>query len=298
MPDKDPQFLTLRSGRRLCFAEYGALDGQPVFYFHGWPSSRLQASLLSALARERGLRLIAPDRPGAGRSDPDPDRHLCDWPPVVAELADHLSIEQFLVMGVSGGGPFATACAYWLHERVRAATVVCGAPPLHEFPDRSDLLFPYRLLLRLRPIAPALMIPLIPLARWIASQEAHQVPLKWVLKWVDPADRKALENHDDLRIVMAGFLEGSLQGGMPLVRDPDIYLEDWEIDYSEFRTPIDIWHGALDRNLPISMAREIASRIPTARPHWIEDEGHYSIAMNKAPEILDSLIALGAPSGG
>ena len=76
MPDKDPQFLTLRSGRRLCFAEYGALDGQPVFYFHGWPSSRLQASLLSALARERGLRLIAPDRPGAGRSDPDPDGHL------------------------------------------------------------------------------------------------------------------------------------------------------------------------------------------------------------------------------
>ena len=293
MPDHEARILALQSGRRLCFAEYGAPDGQPLFYFHGWPSSRLQASLLHDLARAAGLRIIAPDRPGAGKSDPDPERHLRDWPPLVAELADHLGIDRFLVMGVSGGGPYATACAYWLPKRVRAAAVVCGAPPLHEFPDRSALLFPYRLLLRLRPVAPALMILLLPLSRWIASQEAHQAPLRWVLRWVDPVDRAALERHDDLRVIMAGFLEGSSQGGMPMVRDADIYLEDWEIDYAQFTTPVDIWHGALDRNLPIAIAREVAARIPTARTHWIEDEGHYSLAMNKAPEILASLIDLG-----
>ena len=292
MPNRDEQLLTLRSGRQLCFAEYGDPEGAPLLYFHGWPSSRLQASLLHDIACEAKLRLIAPDRPGAGKSDPQPDRHLRDWPPVMEELIDHLGLDRVLVMGVSGGGPYAIACASWLPERVRAASVVCGAPPLHEFPDRSALLFPYRMLLRLRPVAPLLLIPLLPFSRWVATQQAHQVPLKWILAWIDPADRAALEHHDDLRVIMAGFREGSIQGGLPLMQDADIYLEDWDIDYAKLTTPIDIWHGALDRNLPITMAQEIASRIPKARTHWIADQGHYSLAMNKAPEIIDALVEL------
>lgn len=291
MPDPEQQFLTLRSGRRLCYAEYGDPTGRPLFYFHGWPSSRLQASLLHQAARDTGLRVIAPDRPGAGQSDPQPDRHLHDWPPVVAELADHLGWDRFLVMGISGGGPYAIACAYWLPDRVAAAAMVSGAPPLHEFPDRSALMFPYRMLLRLRPVAPVLMIPLLPISRWIASLDAHQVPLKWVLKWIDPADREAMARGNDFRQVMASFLEGSIQGGAPLVGDADIYLEDWGIDYSRFTTPIDIWHGGRDRNLPIAMAHEIASRIPSARTHWFDEEGHYSLPMNQARPILDTLVA-------
>ena len=60
--------------------------------------------------------------------------------------------------------------------------------------------------------------------------------------------------------------------------------------------PIDIWHGGLDRNLPLAMIKEIASRIPTARTHWLADEGHYSLPLNRSREILDSLRRLEAPT--
>lgn len=42
---KTNETLWLRDGRLLGYAEYGDLDGKPVFFFHGWPGSRLQARL-------------------------------------------------------------------------------------------------------------------------------------------------------------------------------------------------------------------------------------------------------------
>ena len=293
MPDSENQFLTLRSGRRLCYAEYGDPAGEPLMYFHGWPSSRLQARLLHESARELGLRIVAPDRPGIGNSDPQPGRHLRDWPPILEEVAAQLGFERFLVMGVSGGGPYAIAAASMLPERVRAASVICGAPPLDEFPDRSALMFPYRVLLKLRPAAPVVMKALLPFCRWVTSKKPDEAPLKWFFRWVSPVDRAALETHEDLQVVIGSFTESLNQGGMPLIHDADIYLDEWRIDYGDITTPIEFWHGGLDHNLPIAMAREIASRIPHAKGHWLDAEGHYSLPINHTRDIVTSLMALG-----
>ncbi|MDE0826993.1 MAG: alpha/beta hydrolase [Akkermansiaceae bacterium] len=294
MVDLETQFHTLPSGQQVCFAEYGDPDGRPLYYFHGWPSSRLQGKLLHDIGCERGLRIISPDRPGIGKSPPQANRQLCDWPPLLSNLADALGHDRFLVLGVSGGGPYALAAAHWLPDRVEAATVVGGAPPLSEFPDKSALLFPYRLLLKLRPIAPAVMLPLLPISRYIASQHPTDAPLRWFFRWVSPCDREAINNHEDLQIIMGSFREGVIQGGTHVIRDADIYTSDWDIDFATITTPIEIWHGEQDRNLPISMVREIAARIPSAKTHWIENEGHYSLPINRSPEIIDSLLELAA----
>jgi pimeloyl-ACP methyl ester carboxylesterase len=288
--DLETQFHTLPDGRKVCFAEYGDPDGRPLYYFHGWPSSRLQAKLLHGVGREKGLRIIAPDRPGIGKSTPQKDRSLRDWPPLLADLADSLGHEQFLVMGISGGGPYALAAAHWLPERVQAASVVGGSPPLKEFPDKSDLLFPYRILLKLRPIAPLVMTPLLPISRFIASQHPKNAPLRWCFKWVSPCDREAINKHEDLQVIMGSFREGVLQGGTQVVSDGDIYTSDWELKFEDIKIPVDLWHGAQDRNLPLSMVRQIAARIPGATTHWLEDEGHYSLSINRTPEIIDSLL--------
>jgi pimeloyl-ACP methyl ester carboxylesterase len=103
--------FTLPDGRVLAYAEYGDSDGVPVVFHHGTPGSRLLATLLDAQASEAGIRVIAPDRPGFGRSDPDPDRRIEDWSRDVSALMDALSVRQFGVLGFSGGGPFALACA-------------------------------------------------------------------------------------------------------------------------------------------------------------------------------------------
>jgi pimeloyl-ACP methyl ester carboxylesterase len=131
------QTLLLRAGRRLGYAEYGTPDGEPGFYFHGHPGSRLEAELADEASAEAGLRLIALDRPGYGLSDFQLDRTLLDWPRDVEEAADALGLERFSVLGSSGGGPYALACAHELTERVTRAGVVSGVGP-HDAPGATD----------------------------------------------------------------------------------------------------------------------------------------------------------------
>jgi pimeloyl-ACP methyl ester carboxylesterase len=121
--------LRLRDGRRLAYREYGAPDGAPVLFFHGWPGSRLDFAPNDAAAADAGVRVIAGDRPGIGRSDPQAGRRVLDWPKDVAELADALAIEQFAVLSFSFGGPYTRACAYALPHRVtRAGLISCLGP--------------------------------------------------------------------------------------------------------------------------------------------------------------------------
>ena len=116
-------------GRRLAFDEVGALDGFPVFYFHGGNGSRLEARWFEGQAKKSALRIIAPDRPGFGRSDADPNRTLTSWADDVAALADHLCLSRICVIGLSGGGPHALAVAHELGDRVAAFGVVSSLSP-------------------------------------------------------------------------------------------------------------------------------------------------------------------------
>lgn len=92
--------------RRLGYAQYGKPDGEPLFYFHGHPGSRLEGRFAHKAAAEAGFRVIALDRPGYGLSDFKPGRALKDWPEDVAEAADMLGLAKFSVAGASGGGPY------------------------------------------------------------------------------------------------------------------------------------------------------------------------------------------------
>jgi len=99
------QSCALSDGRLLAYQCYGQVDGRPLYFFHGFPGSRLQAALLHEQALAAGVCLVAPDRPGFGRSTPDPQRTISGWSADVAQLADHLGHERFGVLGVSCGGP-------------------------------------------------------------------------------------------------------------------------------------------------------------------------------------------------
>jgi pimeloyl-ACP methyl ester carboxylesterase len=285
----DEQYWTDPGGRRLCFAEYGDPAGEPLMYFHGWPSSRLQGRILDAEAKRLGLRIVSPDRPGLGRSDFAGKRSLAEWPETVAGLADHVGAETFRVLGVSGGGPYALACAAWLPERARRVSVVCGAPPLAEFPDRSDLLWAYRWLLRLRKRAPWLMEAVMAGSRKISRLPVDRPPLTWLLRTIPEVDRRAVESAGGYEAFFSSFREGVRQGGEGAVADADVYLDPWELDFTSIRVPVVFWHGGLDRNIPIRMAREVAARVPGAETRWIDDEGHYSLPLNQMREILEDL---------
>lgn len=105
IPPRIDTVVDLSDERRLAYAEYGEPTDAPGFLFHGLPGSRLAWGLLLGNLIPTGVRIIAPDRPGYGCSDPQPGRSLLDWADDVTELADILEIEKFAIVGVSGGGP-------------------------------------------------------------------------------------------------------------------------------------------------------------------------------------------------
>lgn len=123
--------VVLADGRSLGYAEFGDRDGSPVVDCHGFPGSRLEARLTDAAALGLGLRIVAPDRPGYGRSDYQPHRCLADWPRDVVALADALGSSRFAVLGVSGEGPYALACAGRLQARVSRVGIICALGELH-----------------------------------------------------------------------------------------------------------------------------------------------------------------------
>ena len=135
------QRVRLHDGRWLGYAEYGEMSGRPLFYFHGLPGSRLDISgpAPSAVAERLGIHVVALDRPGFGLSDFQPERTLGDWPKDVVEAADALHLETFAVLGLSGGGPYAAACARYIPERLTAVSIVGGITPL-DTPEAMDAL--------------------------------------------------------------------------------------------------------------------------------------------------------------
>lgn len=286
---REDETVTLPDGRKLGYADYGDPDGKPVFFFHGWPSSRLQAAYLDGDASKRGIRLLAPDRPGIGRSDPLPDRHFSDWPNDVAGFADALAIERFPVFGISGGGPYALATSARLAERVERTAVLCGAPPLADKSDRTHMHWAYRTLSGLKSLRRTAIPMLVPLSRWMIARGADRAPMSWMLKSLPEPDRQAIRSGDGWDMVTRSYLQAVANGAKTIVSEGELYVEAWDFRPEDIRTPVRFWHGLADANLPCDVARNLAKRVPNSEGCWVDGEGHYSMAVNHSAEVLDWL---------
>ena len=118
-----------QDGRTLAFVERGAQDGVPVLACHGTPGSRLTRHPDPQMYERHGVRMVVYDRPGYGRSDPQPGRSIADAAADITALADELGLERFAVVGGSGGAPHALACGALLGDRVlRVGALVTPAP--------------------------------------------------------------------------------------------------------------------------------------------------------------------------
>ena len=108
--------VRLLDGRSMGYAEFGARDGFPVVNAHGGLACRFDVASAAPVAAACGIRLISPDRPGVGLSDPRPGRTVLDWAQDVAELLDQLDVDRFAVMGWSMGGQYAAAVGHALRR--------------------------------------------------------------------------------------------------------------------------------------------------------------------------------------
>jgi superkiller protein 3 len=291
------QRLRLRDGRWLGYLDYGDPDGDPVFWFHGAPGSRLEFSGHDELLKELRVHLIAPDRPGYGLSDFQPHRRLLDWPADVEQLADHLGIERFAVLGISAGGPHAAACAYAIPQRLTRVGLISSAPPqeiapLTTYTPRERIsnfigrYFPWSIQHALY-IIPMLIYRKYP-QLFIYSTNRRLVTLT--------ADRKAAMESVEYPsgplspVTREEILEPWHLGARGYAWDIRVCDRPWGFRPSDMHgVEVYLWHGELDPIVPVAPARAMAAGIPGCHATFYPDEDHTPYSHLR--EILTALIS-------
>jgi pimeloyl-ACP methyl ester carboxylesterase len=284
------QTIKLEDGRRLGFAEVGDPGGMPVVYCHGFPASRLESVLIAGAAERRRVRIIAPDRPGYGLSDWKRERTMGDWADDVAQSADGLGIERFSVLGTSGGGPYGLALAARLPERVQAVGIVCGLGPLNAATAMQAMQWPARFGFAMARAAPR-MLRLIyggVVGRLIRGDP--EMALSLLARGSPASDRSILARTEIKAALCASVREGLRPGTKGAVQDMVLYAHDWGFGLERIRMPITFWHGEADRTVPLSHTLKLAESFPHAQVLTFPGEGHFSLPIAHADEILDTLI--------
>lgn len=285
------QALTLADGRTLAYQVFGDPRGRPVIYCHGFPGSRLEARIADRVAEDLGIRLISPDRPGFGGSTAAPQHQVHDWPQDLRALTGHLRIADYHLLAVSGGGPYALACAGQLRESLRGVALVCGLGALDQASDlRGMSRFAVRSI-RLYQRAPKL-------AEWLYGRlvgpllgRYPEAILRIVAGHAPPADREVLSEEAVLATLLTSFREAFRAGGRGPARELVRYTMAWSTDLTRLAIPVSVWHGELDSTVPIAMGRCHAAAIPHCRTHFLPNEGHFSVIIRHMREILTELLA-------
>jgi pimeloyl-ACP methyl ester carboxylesterase len=282
--DRSNQEIRLRDGRTLTFAEYGSQRGAPMLFFHGGNDSRLEAAIFHRDAREIGVRVIAPDRPGFGRSDHKPGRRLIDWPNDVAELADALLVDDFAVAGHSGGGPHAAAVAHALPSRCTMAALIASPAPAPSSNRGLHPLFRFaNLLMRVSPT----------LNRRLQQRWADQVldtPDRFFQQWgrISPADGALFKAHPEIREMIETEMREVARNGIEgILQEHRLYRRSWGLDLADITTAVDIWHGLADRQAAPSWSAYLANHIPNAKLKIVPGAGHFSTLAHRRRDILE-----------
>lgn len=278
--------VVLADGRRLAVETSGAPDGSPVFLLHGTPGSRNGPRPRSGILYRLGIQLICYDRPGYGGSSRCPGRRVVDAAYDVNAIADQLGLERFSVVGRSGGGPHALACAAELPDRVRSTAVLVGLAPanaagldwfdgmadgnVREYSTadaRQDLLVE-RLRLRAE--------------RTIRDPESL---LEMVRGQMAEPDRRVVESAVFRRLLTRTYAEALRDGPYGWIDDVLALREDWSFSFEAIDGPVLLWHGMHDTFSPISHTWWLASRIPSAEVRVQADTAHFG-AVEVLPRIL------------
>lgn len=271
-------------GRRLAYRVAGPDDGFPVLFFHGLAQSRLTMHPDESIVEKLGIRLIVPDRPGVGLSDPCRRRRLRQWPADVTALADHLECPRFAIFGHSAGAPYVVSCAHAMPERVLSATIVsgmsepsvrlCRALFASEF--WKITLFLFLLPPLTRPVLSAGIRYSRPRAAAVFERHLANLP---------PADRAAMADPAVKQMRIDSMLEAFRQGAEGVCEDVAILRRSWGLDFSSIQVPVRILHGEEDPIVNVSLGRELARRLPDCQLECRPGVGH-NMLFSQWEEIL------------
>ena len=283
-PEKK-SLIKLRNGNRIGYAIYGNKRNFPIFYFHGWPGSRFE--LKNIPLKKKKCFIIALERPGYGISDPISKFKILDWPKIVLEVANKLKIKKFSIIGVSGGAPFALACANTIkNKRLKSIAIVCALAPskakgmnkgrvgmllnLGRKPFISWLIFNF---LRVR----------------LLNGNLEKSFNKWKNKISLPEIDLKLFTIDRGKRLMENFKEAVKHGTKGVHRDANLYSNYWGFKLKNIKKKIFVWHGDKDLTVPIITNKYYKKKLKNKEIFIKPNEGHFSICYNFMNDIIQQV---------
>ncbi len=283
----------LPDGRYLGISWYGIPGGLPVLYFHGTPSSRVEASLIAADCSTAGIQLISIDRPGIGSSSPHRSHSVRRWAADIRALTDRLSLSlgtnRFGLLTYSGGTPFALAAARFLPDRIPATAIMAprvpGAPGVPSGVLDRDV---FRVRRNPR------------IASWVMRsyrrrlQRSGAPPRRTVVDRLSAGDRAFAQNN--YHWLKESYLEATRCGVDGIIRDTSLMIWPWSLDLSRIETPVALWQGTHDHSAPVATSHFLQRRIPNCHLTIANPEGHLTLYKNRAADALAWLHDQLAPS--
>jgi len=281
-------FFDCSSDTRIGYCRYGVNNGLPAFFFHGLPGSRREGRLIEQACIDNNINLIAPDRFGYGISSQTNKNRYTAWVECVERLADHLKFENFYLVAVSGGVPYALACASLLKQRVIATSVCGGLASVAVEMNRKAMAGYEQLAFTLARKHPLLFITSYGLLTSIPSRLLPSQIVR-LLGLVNGEPDKTVLSDEAIRRKFADNIKHAYaqywHGGMA---DLIAATESWPFELNDIKN-LHIWHGDEDPVVPPPHSLWLHDQVAGSYLTMVEGEGHFSLPLRYADQIIKSL---------
>lgn len=288
--------LVLPDGRSLDLLVTGPDDGDLLVFVHGTPGCAEVPSGIAAAAAARGLRCAAWSRPGYGASTRQPGRVVADIAADAAAVLDHLGVRTAYAAGWSGGGPHVLALGALVPERIRAIGCIAGVAPYVESQGSLDFLagmgednvVEFGAAIEGEAQVRAFLEPMLPMFQAIQADEI----VEGMASLLPDIDREFCTG--ELGEELAASFREAVRVGLDGWVDDDLaFVAPWGYDLDAIAVPVSLWQGSADLMVPFAHGQWLAAALPQARAHLIDGEGHLSIGVGLAQQIVDELLDAG-----
>jgi pimeloyl-ACP methyl ester carboxylesterase len=274
--------------RVLTVSVSGPDSGWPVFLLHGTPGSRTGPRPRPMVLHRKRVRLICYDRPGYGGSTRHPDRTVADAAADVECIAQYLKLNEFSVVGRSGGAPHALACAALLNGRVhRSAALVSIAPNAPDIDWYQGMVGDNVDAYLTADRDPALSELRLTCRAYRTARDPRSL-LAQLTEMMTAPDQRVIRDVTIQRQLTEAYGEALRAGPYGWVDDVRAFRKPWGFEFDAIKGPLRLWHGVMDNFAPAHHTRWLADRIASAEMQLQANTAHFG-AVEILPAMLDWL---------